>query len=78
MKGGQLGETRTRSSRRLRPALWPGTREGDLKSAIAAFKLVVLAYPDSADANDTLAAAYLKDGQNELVRQHAEKGLGSS
>jgi len=50
-------------------------REGDLKSAIAVLKLVALAYPDSADANDTLAAAYLKDGQKDLVRQHAEKAL---
>jgi Flp pilus assembly protein TadD len=50
-------------------------REGDLKSAIAAFKLVALAYPDSADANDNLASAYLKDGQKDLTRQHAEKAL---
>jgi hypothetical protein len=35
-------------------------REGDLKSATAVFKLASLAYPDSADANDTVAAAYLK------------------
>src|SRR6266550_3487668 len=32
-------------------------REGDLKSGLSAFKLVVLAYPDSADANDSLAGA---------------------
>src|SRR5437773_3699914 len=38
-------------------------REGDTKSAIDVLKLVLLAYADSADANDNLAAAYLKDGQ---------------
>jgi Tfp pilus assembly protein PilF len=36
---------------------------------------VLLAYPDSADANDNLASAYLKDGQRDLARQHAEKAL---
>jgi tetratricopeptide (TPR) repeat protein len=50
-------------------------REGDLKSAIDVLKLVLFAYPDSADANDNLASAYLKDGQRDLARQHAEKAL---
>lgn len=50
-------------------------REGDVKSGIEVFKLVVLAYPDSADANDNLAGAYLKDGQKDLARHHAEKAL---
>ncbi|HME87705.1 MAG TPA: hypothetical protein VKE30_00670 [Chthoniobacterales bacterium] len=50
-------------------------REGDLKSAIGILKLVALAYSDSADAHDNLAGAYLKDGQNDLARQHAEKAL---
>jgi dienelactone hydrolase len=50
-------------------------RAGDLKSAIEVMKLVLLAYPDSADANDNLASAYLKDGQRDLARQHAEKAL---
>src|SRR5262249_4219508 len=50
-------------------------REGDLKSAIGVFKLVSLAYPDSADAHDNLAGAYLKGGQNDLARHHAEKAL---
>jgi hypothetical protein len=49
-------------------------RAGDLK-AIEVMKLVLLAYPDSADANDNLASAYLKDGQSDLARQHAEKTL---
>jgi len=50
-------------------------RAGDLKSAIEVMKLVLLAYPDSADANDNLASAYLKDGQSDLARQHAEKAV---
>lgn len=49
--------------------------DGDAKSAIDVLKLVVLAYPDSADAHDNLADAYLKDGQKELARGHAEKAL---
>jgi dienelactone hydrolase len=50
-------------------------RVGDIKSAIEIFKLNLLAYPDSADANDNLADAYLADGQKGLARQYAEKAL---
>ena len=50
-------------------------REGDLKSAIAVLKLVVTAYPDSADANENLADAYLADGQKDLAKQYAGKAL---
>jgi dienelactone hydrolase len=50
-------------------------REGDVKSGIDVLKLVAVAYPDSADANDNLAGAYLKDGQKDLARHHAEKAL---
>jgi dienelactone hydrolase len=50
-------------------------REGDVKSGIEVFKLNLLAYPDSADANDSLAEAYLKDAQKDLARQHAGKAL---
>lgn len=39
------------------------------------FKLNLLAYPESADANDNLADAYLADGQKDLARQYAEKTL---
>jgi hypothetical protein len=45
------------------------------KLAVEVLKLVLLAYPESADANETLAEAYLADGQKELARQHAEKAL---
>ena len=41
-------------------------RAGDVKAAVEVLKLVLLAYPESADANETLADAYLADGQKEL------------
>lgn len=50
-------------------------RAGDNKSAVEVLKLVLLAYPESADANETLGEAYLADGQKELARQNAEKAL---
>ena len=50
-------------------------RAGDIKNAIEIFQLNLLAYPDSADANDNLAGAYLADGQKDLARQYAEKAL---
>jgi hypothetical protein len=50
-------------------------RAREPKSAVEVLKLVLLAYPESADANETLGEAYLADGQNELARQHAEKAL---
>lgn len=50
-------------------------REGDLKLAIQVFKLIMVAYPDSADNNDNLASAYLKGGQKDLARRHAETTL---
>jgi tetratricopeptide (TPR) repeat protein len=50
-------------------------RAGESKSAVEVLKLVLLAYPESADANETLAEAYLADAQKELARQHAEKAL---
>src|SRR5438552_10462609 len=50
-------------------------RASDPKSAVEVLKLVLLAYPESADANETLAEAYLAAGQKELARQHAEKAL---
>ena len=50
-------------------------RAGEPRSAVEVLKLVLLAFPESADANETLAEAYLADGQKELARQHAEKAL---
>ena len=50
-------------------------RAGEPKLAVEVLKLVLLAYPESADANETLSEAYLQDGQKDLARQHAEKAL---
>jgi pimeloyl-ACP methyl ester carboxylesterase len=50
-------------------------RAGDIKNAIEIFQLNLLAYPDSADAHDNLADAYLADGQKDLARQYAEETL---
>ena len=78
----QLLEARQRD---MSAQLWPEVtadiigedyqRVGDVKTAIEVFKLNLLAYPDSADANDSLAGAYLADGQKDLARQYAEKAL---
>jgi tetratricopeptide (TPR) repeat protein len=50
-------------------------RAGKPKLAVDVLKLVLLAYPESADANETLGEAYLADGKKELARQYAEKAL---
>jgi hypothetical protein len=50
-------------------------RAGEPRLAVEVLKLVLVAYPESADANETLAEAYLADRQKELARQHAEKAL---
>ena len=50
-------------------------RKGETKLALEIFQLLVLAYPDSADAHTDLADAYLADGQKDLARQHAETAL---
>jgi Serine aminopeptidase, S33 len=78
----QLMEARRRDPK---AELWPEItvsiigqdhmRAGETKLAVEIFKLNFLAYPESADANDSLADAYLADGQKDLARQHAEKAL---
>ena len=50
-------------------------RARETKLAVEVFKLNLLAYPESADANTDLADGYLADGQNDLARQYAEKAL---
>ena len=50
-------------------------RAGEPKAALEIFKLNLLAYPDSADAHDDLADAYLANGQKDLARQYAQKVL---
>jgi pimeloyl-ACP methyl ester carboxylesterase len=47
----------------------------EMKTAIEIFKLNLLAYPDSADAHENLAEAYLADGQKDPARQYAQKAL---
>lgn len=53
----------------------PREAKTGLTAAIEIFKLNLLAYPDSAAAHANLADAYLKDGQKDLARQFAEKGM---
>jgi dienelactone hydrolase len=50
-------------------------RAGETKPAVEIFELNLLAYGDSADAEGSLADAYLADGQKDLARQHAQKAL---
>jgi hypothetical protein len=50
-------------------------RAGESKAAIEIFELNLLAYSDSADAEDSLADAYLANGQKDLARKHAERAL---
>lgn len=45
------------------------------KEAIDILRLNVDAYPNSANAYDSLADAYVADGQNELAEQNAKKAL---
>jgi dienelactone hydrolase len=48
---------------------------GDNKGAIEIMKLNVEAYPQSANVYDSLADAYLADGQNGLARENAAEAL---
>ena len=48
---------------------------GDNKSAIEVFKLNVLAFPSSPNAYDSLAEAFIADGQSGLGMQNAQKAL---
>jgi pimeloyl-ACP methyl ester carboxylesterase len=50
-------------------------RAGEPKLAVEVLKLLLFAYPNSADAQETLSEAYLSHGQKDLARQHAEKAL---
>ncbi len=50
-------------------------RSGEPKLAVEVLELNLLAYPESADAQETLAEAHLANGQKDLARQHAEKAL---
>jgi dienelactone hydrolase len=50
-------------------------RVHDAKSAVEVFRLILVAYPDSADANENLGEAYLAAGDKEQARRYAEKTL---
>jgi len=42
-------------------------RAGDVRMRLRFSNSILLAYPNSADANDNLADAYLADGQKDLA-----------
>jgi tetratricopeptide (TPR) repeat protein len=78
----QLAEARRRDPRaQLFPEITASiigqdyVRAKEPKRAVEVLELVLLAYPESADAHETLAEAYLADGRKDLARQHAEKAL---
>ncbi len=50
-------------------------QSGNIQPAIALFKLNVTAYPDSPNVYDSLADAYIADGQKDLARQNEQKTL---
>jgi dienelactone hydrolase len=78
----QLMEARRKNAE---AQLWPRTlvnvmgydnlQVGNTKLALEILKLNVLAYPESADANDSLGDAYLANGEKDLARKYAEKAL---
>jgi dienelactone hydrolase len=70
-----IGEDHVREGESERKAGHLREAKMEIDTAIEIFKLNLLAYPDSADAHANLASAYLKDGQKDLARQHAEKAL---
>lgn len=50
-------------------------RQKETKDAIEIFKLIVEAYPKSANAYDSLAEAYMNDGNKELAIKNYKKSL---
>jgi dienelactone hydrolase len=50
-------------------------RDGDSKTALEVFKLLEIAYPQSADVQNDLADAYLANGQKDMAREHAQRVL---
>jgi len=50
-------------------------RDGDAKTALEVFKLLEIAYPQSADVQNDLADAYLANGEKDTAREHAQKAL---
>ncbi len=50
-------------------------QSGDTKGAVEILKLNAVAYPDSPNVYDSLADAYLANGQKDLARDNAKKAL---
>src|SRR5205807_4944851 len=50
-------------------------RAGDAKSALEIFRLVEIAYPQSADVQSVLADACLARGDKDMAREHAQRAL---
>jgi pimeloyl-ACP methyl ester carboxylesterase len=50
-------------------------RAGDAKTALEVFKLLEIAYPQSADVQNDLADAYLANGQKDMAHEHAQRVL---
>jgi dienelactone hydrolase len=50
-------------------------RDGDARTALEVFKLLEIAYPQSADVQNDLADAYLANGQKDMAREHAQRAL---
>ena len=50
-------------------------QNGKINEAIELFKLNVLAYPNSSNVYDSLAEAYMKNGENELAIKNYQKSL---
>jgi dienelactone hydrolase len=50
-------------------------QSGDTKGAVEVLKLNMTAYPDSANACDSLSDAYLADGRKDLAKEYAQKTL---
>jgi dienelactone hydrolase len=50
-------------------------RDGNAKTALEIFKLVEIAYPQSADVQSDLADAYLATGEKDMAREHSQRAL---
>jgi dienelactone hydrolase len=50
-------------------------RDGEAKTALEVFKLVEIAYPQSADVQSDLADAHLANGERDMAREHAQRAL---
>jgi pimeloyl-ACP methyl ester carboxylesterase len=70
-----LGEDHMREAEAQKKAGHARQAQAEMKVGIEIFKLNLLAYPGSADAQYNLADAYLQAGKKGLARLHAEKSL---